>query len=174
MKLTDISNFNQIGDYLPILNAVLFTDLFFMGILYYSPFLKSKNLARWYETYRLSGMLCDITIIMIGFVIARAIYYKIFKKFSPLKFVILLVIIQVIHDLLFAGAFYSIPKGKNKMIDMFKDYGDEHGAGAIVGDSLMMVMAGFLAMALANLNKNINIIILLVLLYFTPYILYTK
>ena len=57
---------------------------------------------------------------------------------------------------------------------MFKDYGDEHGAGAIVGDSLMMVMAGFLAMVLANLNKNINIIILLVLLYFTPYILYTK
>ena len=34
MKLTDISNFNQVGDYLPILNAVLFTALFFMGILY--------------------------------------------------------------------------------------------------------------------------------------------
>ena len=69
----------------------------------------------------LSGMLCDITIIMIGFVIARAIYYKIFKKFSPIKFVILLVLIQVIHDLLFAGAFYSIPK-KNKMIDIIKTW----------------------------------------------------
>jgi len=38
----------------------------------------------------------------------------------------------------------------------------------------MMVMAGFLAMLLGNLNKNTNIIILLVLLYFTPYILYTN
>ena len=115
-----------------------------MGVLYYTPLLKSKNLARWYETYRLSGMLCDVTIIMIGFVIARAIYYKIFREFTPWKFIVLLVVIQVIHDLLFAGAFYSIPKGVNKMIDMFKDYGNEHGAGAIVGDSLMMVMAGFL------------------------------
>ena len=174
MKLADISRFDKISDYLPILNAVLFTDLFFMGVLYYTPLLKSKNLARWYETYRLSGMLCDVTIIMIGFVIARAIYYKIFKEFTPWKFIVLLVVIQVIHDLLFAGAFYSIPKGVNKMIDMFKDYGNEHGAGAIVGDSLMMVMAGFLAMTLSNLGKNANIIILLVLLYFTPYILYTK
>ena len=174
MKLADISRFDKISDYLPILNAVLFTDLFFMGVLYYTPLLKSKNLARWYETYRLSGMLCDVTIIMIGFVIARAIYYKIFREFTPWKFIVLLVVIQVIHDLLFAGAFYSIPKGVNKMIDMFKDYGNEHGAGAIVGDSLMMVMAGFLAMTLSNLGKNANIIILLVLLYFTPYILYTK
>jgi hypothetical protein len=174
MKLADISRFDKISDYLPILNAVLFTDLFFMGVLYYTPLLKSKNLARWYETYRLSGMLCDVTIIMIGFVIARAIYYKIFKEFTPWKFIVLLVVIQVIHDLLFAGAFYSIPKGVNKMIDMFKDYGNEHGAGAIVGDSLMMVMAGFLAMTLSNWGKNTNIIILLVLLYFTPYILYTK
>ena len=174
MKLADISRFDKISDYLPILNAVLFTDLFFMGVLYYTPLLKSKNLARWYETYRLSGMLCDVTIIMIGFIIARAIYYKIFKEFTPWKFIVLLVVIQVIHDLLFAGAFYSIPKGVNKMIDMFKDYGNEHGAGAIVGDSLMMVMAGFLAMTLSNLGKNANIIILLVLLYFTPYILYTK
>jgi hypothetical protein len=174
MKLANISRFDKISDYLPILNAVLFTDLFFMGVLYYTPLLKSKNLARWYETYRLSGMLCDVTIIMIGFVIARAIYYKIFKEFTPWKFIVLLVVIQVIHDLLFAGAFYSIPKGVNKMVDMFKDYGNEHGAGAIVGDSLMMVMAGFLAMTLSNLGKNANIIILLVLLYFTPYILYTK
>ena len=60
------------------------------------------------------------------------------------------------------------------MIDMFKDHGDEHGGGAILGDSLMMVMAGFLAMVLVNLGQNFNIIILLVLLYFTPYILYTK
>jgi hypothetical protein len=174
MKLADISRFDKISDYLPILNAVLFTDLFFMGVLYYTPLLKSKNLARWYETYRLSGMLCDVTIIMIGFVIARAIYYKIFKEFTPWKFIVLLVVIQVIHDLLFAGAFYTIPKGVNKMIDMFKDYGNEHGAGAIVGDSLMMVMAGFLAMTLSNWGKNANIIVLLVLLYFTPYILYTK
>lgn len=174
MKLADISNFNKISDYLPILNAVLFTDLFFMGVLYYTPLLKSKNLAKWYETYRLSGMLCDITIIMIGFVIARAVYYKIYKEFSAWKFIILLLVIQVAHDLLFAGAFYTIPKGANKMIDMFKEYGNEHGAGAILGDSLMMIMAGFLAMTLVNLGQNANIIILLVLLYLTPYILYTN
>ena len=44
MKLADISRFDKISDYLPILNAVLFTDLFFMGVLYYTPLLKSKNL----------------------------------------------------------------------------------------------------------------------------------
>ena len=32
MKLADISRFDKISDYLPILNAVLFTDLFFLWV----------------------------------------------------------------------------------------------------------------------------------------------
>ena len=113
MKLADISNFNKVSDYLPILNAVLFTDLFFMGIFYYTPLLKSKNLARWYETYRLSGMLCDITIIMIGFVIARAIYKNIPRVFS-LEVHCSSIVIQVIHDLLFAGAFFIVLRARTR------------------------------------------------------------
>ena len=170
----DISNFNKVSDYLPLFNSVLITDIFFMFMLYYPKIIKSKQLERWYETYRLSGVLADVTIIIIGFIITRFLYYKIFKSYSWWKFLILLLIVQIIHDLLFAGFFTLLPKGVNKMLDMFKDYAGELGLNAIIGDSFMMITAFFLFIWLKNKNLNSNIIVLIFTLYITPYILYTN
>ena len=170
----DISRFENINDYLPLLNAIILTDLTFMFILYYTNLINSNYLKKWYQDYRLSGMLADVTIILIGFIITRFLYYKIFKKYSIIKFLILLLIVQIVHDLIFAGLFYSIPYGINKMLDLFKEYGNEVKFGAIFGDSLMMIMSFFIALFLLNFNKNQNIIILILLLYITPYILYAK
>lgn len=170
----NISNFNNVNDYLPLLNAIILTDITFLFILYYTNLINSNYLKKWYETYRLSGILADVTIIFIGFIIARFLYFKIFKTYSILKFVILLLIIQIIHDLLFALFFNSVPRGINKMIDLFKDYGKEVKFGAILGDSLMMIMSFVLVLLFLNINMNWNIILLVFLLYITPYILYTN
>jgi len=170
----DISNFSKISDYLPLLNAVLITDVFFMSMLYYTNLINSKQLERWYETYRLSGVLADVTIIIIGFIITRYLYNKLFKTYSWWKFLILLLVVQIAHDLLFAGFFTILPKGINKMIDMFKDYGSELGYKAIFGDSLMMITAFVLFTILINKNINTNIIVLVSILYILPYILYTN
>jgi hypothetical protein len=60
------------------------------------------------------------------------------------------------------------------MIDLFKDYANQVNAGAIMGDSFMMVITVIFSAFFANLNTNHNIIIGVFLIYTLPYILHIK
>lgn len=172
--LADISNFNKLSDYLPILNGSLFADLLVLLIVYYTPYFNSKYLMRWYENYRLSAVIADVLILVIGIIIARYLYKYFFDTFSVIKFTGLVVIIQIIHDVLFYLFFNSLPQGKNNMMDLFKDYAKEVSGGAIAGDSFMIIIATLASMYFANTNTNTNIISLIVMVYLVPYILYTR
>ena len=76
--MKDISNFNNIDDYLPILNASIISDLIIIGAIYYGGEFRSKFLMEWYEKYRLSAVIADVLILVIGLVLAR--------KFLPIPF----------------------------------------------------------------------------------------
>ena len=167
----NIANFNNVNDYLPLFNAVLITDLFVILLLNTSV-IKSKVLVNWYAQYNLSAVIADVLIILIGLIITRAIYYYIFDEFSIVKFIIIAVIVQVIHDILFYILFKNTPRGVNKMLDTFKDYANEVSYKAILSDSGMMIMASLIASYLANKNTNTNIIVLISSLYVLPYLLY--
>ena len=170
----DISNFSNINDYLPILNGAVLSDIIIIFILYYTPFFNSKYLMKWYETYRLSGIIADVFIIIIGFVITRYIYSRLNLEWNPLKFLLLYLIVQITHDFLFYLFFNSVPRGLNRMLDLFKDYAIEVSYKAILGDSFMIIIAVIAAMIFANFSLNTNIIILVVLIYLIPFVLYTK
>jgi hypothetical protein len=167
----NIADFNNINDYLPLFNAVLITDLFVIFLLNTTT-IKSQVLRQWYSKYNLSAVIADVLIILIGLIITRAIYYYVFDSFSIVKFVILAVIIQIIHDILFYVFFSNIPRGVNKMIDTFKDYANEVSYKAILADSGMMIMSCVIASYLASKNTNTNIIVLISSLYLLPYLLY--
>uniref|UniRef100_A0A6C0E2F4 Uncharacterized protein n=1 Tax=viral metagenome TaxID=1070528 RepID=A0A6C0E2F4_9ZZZZ len=169
--LKNIGNFNNTNDYLPLFNAVLITDLFVILLLRTSV-IKSQVLNKWYSQYNLSAVIADVLIILIGLIIARAIYYYIFDKFSLFKFMVIAVIVQIIHDILFYVLFTSTPRGVNKMLDTFKDYANETSYKAILADSGMMIMSCLLASYLVNRNTNTNIIVLISSLYLLPYLLY--
>ena len=169
--LKNIADFNNINDYLPLFNAVLITDLFVIFLLN-TRVIKSQVLKKWYSQFNLSAVIADVLIILIGLIITRAIYYYIFKSFSIIKFIILAVIIQITHDILFYGLFSSLPRGFNKMIDIFKDYGNEVSYKAILADSGMMIMSCLVAYYLVNKSTNTNIIVLISFLYLLPYLLY--
>jgi hypothetical protein len=162
---------NNIKDYLPLLNAVLITDLIGI-ILSNAGIIKSKVLKEWYNKYTLSAVIADVTVIMIGLLIANKIYYYIFKEFTILKFIIIAIIIQIIHDISFYLLITAIPRGKNKMIDTFKNYANEISYFAIIGDSTMIISASLICYYLINLDTKTNIILLIVLLYIMPYLLY--
>ena len=168
----DISKFNKISDYLPILNGSILADIIIILGLYYTKLYPSKYLKKWYENYRLSAVVADVLILVIGKIIVRSIYDKIFKEFSILKFIFLILIIQIIHDILFYFLFTTIPRGYNKMLDLFKDYAKEVSYGAIIGDSSMIIMSTLLSSIFANLNINQNIILNIFLVYLIPYIIY--
>ena len=167
----NIANFNNVNDYLPLFNAVLITDLFVI-LLLNARVLKSNVLKKWYSQYNLSAVIADVLIILIGLIITRYIYYYIFDTFSLLKFIILAVLVQITHDVLFYIFFSNIPRGVNKMLDTFKDYANEVSYKAILSDSGMMIMYCIIASYLANKNTNTNIIVLISFLYLLPYLLY--
>jgi len=167
----NLADFSNINDYLPLFNAVLITDLFVILLLNIRV-IKSQVLKKWYLQYNLSAVIADVLIILIGLIITRAIYYYIFDSFSIVKFIILAVIVQIIHDILFYVFFSSIPRGVNKMIDTFKDYASEVSYKAIFADSGMMIMSCLIAYYLVNKNANTNIIVLILFLYLLPYLLY--
>ena len=169
--LKNIGDFNKVSDYLPLFNAVLITDLFVIFLLNITV-IKSKVLRQWYSQYNLSAVIADVLIILIGLIITRAIYYYVFDSFSLLKFIILAVIVQVTHDILFYIFFSNIPRGVNKMIDTFKDYANDVSYKAILADSGMMIMACLIASYLVNKNTNTNIIVFISFLYLLPYLLY--
>ena len=164
---------NNIKDYLPLLNAVLITDLIGI-ILLNTGIINSRSLKEWYNKYTLSAVIADVLIIMIGLIIANKIYYYIFKEFSIIKFIIIALIVQIIHDILFYILITIIPKGKNQMIDTFKDYAKEISFYAIIADSTMIISACLICYYLINLDTNANIIILILSLYIMPYLLYNN
>lgn len=167
----NIANFSNTSDYLPLLNGVIITDLFVI-LLSNMKVINSKVLIKWYSQYNLSAVIADVLIILIGLIIVRYVYYYIFDKFSIVKFVLLAVVVQIIHDILFYFLFKSVPRGKNRMLDTFKDYAGEVSYKAILADSGMMVMAALIASYLAGETLNKNIIILIFIIYLLPYFLY--
>ena len=168
---TNIANFSNTKDYLPLINGVLITDLFVILCLNIK-YINSVVLKKWYGDYNLSAVIADVLIILIGLIIVRAIYYYIFDTFSIVNFVILAVIVQVIHDVLFYLFFKNVPRGMNRMLDTFKDYANEMSYKAILADSSMMILASLIASYLAGKSLNINIITLILFLYLLPYFLY--
>jgi uncharacterized protein YacL len=169
----DISNFNNIPDYLSILNGSLLAELIIIIVSFY--FLSSNKLKLWYSKYKLSAVIADTFILVIGVIIARLIYKPIFGEFNIIKFIILVLIIQIIHDILFFKLIIEpLPRGTNHMIDLFKDYADEVKGGAILGDSIMIVIAVLFSSIFAKSNININIVLLIIFIYLTPYIINAK
>ena len=168
-----ISDFGNTSDYLSILNGVLITDLLVIFLLIFGA-IKSKVLVEWYRKYNLSAVIADVLIIFIGIIIARFAYPYVFgDKFSLIKFIGLAVAIQIVHDILFYYMFKLVPRGKNMMLDTFKDYANEVGFKAVLSDSLMIITACLLSSYFVSLNLNTNIIILILSLYILPYAIYS-
>jgi hypothetical protein len=167
-----ISDFNNTADYLSILNGALITDLCVIFLLIFG-FIKSKVLIEWYRKYNLSAVIADVLIIVIGIIMARFAYPYVFgENFSLIKFIGLAVVIQILHDILFYYMFKLVPRGKNMMLDTFKDYANEVGFKAVLSDSLMIISTCLLSSYFVSLNLNTNIIILILSVYILPYAVY--
>jgi len=143
----------------------------------YYPNFFGSNLNIWYDRFGLSAVLADVLIIALGFAIARYVYTFFFKSsigWSPLYFTILLVLVQVIHDIFFyLFVIVPIPRGVNEMMDVLKDY-SKAGAKIIVGDAGLMIGSAFVAMVLKSLPSNVSAELGLLTVYTLPYALYTN
>ena len=169
-----LHNFYNTNSYLPILNGSILADLVILFIVYYTPYFDSFFLKKWYEAYRLSAVIADVLILVIGFILTRAVFTYFNWTWNIYLFLGIILLIQIIHDILFALFFLTVPKGVNKMLDLFKSYSKEAGINAILGDSFMIVITVIFAYLFSMFSFNSNIISLIVLCYLIPYIIYTK
>jgi hypothetical protein len=168
----DISNFRKTVDYLPLINGAITTDLIVILRVILGQ-IRSKTLHEWYKKYGLAGVLADVLSITIGVIIVQLIYPLIFSNFNIFIFATLAVIVQVIHDLLFAYFFNWVPRGQSEILDTFKDYAKELGPVILLADAAMMVSTVFITSLLSSFNEKINTIILIINLYLVPYFLYS-
>jgi len=172
ITLGNLSNYNNLNDYLPIMTSALIVDLAVVLMAVLNK-IKTKSLHEWYKNFGLSSILADVLSIVIGIIIARFLYPFIFKEYSLIKFLFLTVVIQLTHDLLFAKLFNSIPRGNSSMLDVFKDYASELGFKILFVDATMMISTILLGSYLSKFNHNNIIVLLIVMLYITPYLLYS-
>lgn len=152
------------------LSAVIVTDLLFILLNRYDV-LRSECLKKWYTKYELSAIIADVAIIFFVMTFTRA-YVAPGKTGLSLLLVILAV--QVVHDVMFYFIFKSIPRGKSETMDFFKAYADEIGVKAIIGDSMMMGSAFVLSLFFSKYMTSTvaRVLMLTAAIYAAPYVLY--
>jgi hypothetical protein len=113
---------------------------------------------------------------IIGIALTQLVTTAMGGPWSLFRFCAVAVVIQLVHDLVFAGIVVpAVPLGHNSIMDLMRSYATMPGAGGIlVVDAIYMVLTAIIASALATLEPSVSWFTLLVTLYATMYILYTK
>jgi hypothetical protein len=173
-NLKPTTNFANKFEYIPIITANIYADLFIIFLTFSKIYFNSPSLEGWYKKYRLSAMIADILIGVLYILLGRYLVYKMGWKIGLTAFAGLCVAIQIFFDFLFFILFSLIPKGSNNMLDYFKGYSKEVGANALIGDSVLVIFAVVLSAILNSKGFDINIIFLILSIYLTPYFIYMK
>jgi len=167
-------NYNNKFEYIPIITANIYADLFIIFVTFTKIYVKIKSLEGWYKKYRLSAMIADILIGVLYILLGRYLVYKSGLKIGLTAFAFLCVAIQIFFDFLFYIFFTIIPEGSNDMLDYFKGYSKEVGASALLGDSFLVIMAVIISALLNQTSYDTNIIFLIISIYLAPYFIYMK
>ena len=167
-------NYNNKFEYIPIITANIYADLFIIFVTFAKIYINIKSLRDWYKKYRLSAMIADILIGVLYILLGRYLVYNSGLQVGLTAFAGICVFIQVIFDLLFYLFFTIVPKGSNDMLDFFKGYSKEVGAGALLGDSVLVIMAVTISALLNQSSYDTNIVFLIMSIYLTPYFIYMK
>ena len=173
-NLKPTTDYNNKFEYIPILTANIYADLFIIFVAFSKIYFNIKSLEGWYKKYRLSAMIADILIGVLYMLLGRYVVYKSGLEIGLTAFAAICVFIQIVFDFLFYMFFSIIPKGSNNMLDFFKGYSKEAGTGALLGDSFLVLMAVILSAFLNQASYDTNIVLLITSIYLTPYFIYMK
>ena len=167
-------DFGNKFEYLPIITANIYADLFIIFATFSRVYYKILTLEDWYKKYRLSAMIADILIGVLYILLGRYLVYTLKLNVGLTAFALLCVVIQVIFDFLFYLLFTLVPLGTNNMLDFFKGYAKEVGVNALFGDSVLVILAVVISGLLNARSFDTNIVFLILSIYLTPYFIYMK
>jgi len=167
-------NYDNKFEYVPIITANIYADLFIIFVTFAKIYIKIGSLEGWYKKYRLSAMIGDILIGVLYILLGRYLVYNSGLQVGLTAFAAICVFIQIIFDFLFYIFFITVPKGLNDMLDFFKVYSKEIGASALLGDSFLVIMAVIISALLNQSSYDTNIVFLIISIYLVPYFIYMK
>jgi len=174
----DISEYEQLGDWIYIALGVIVVEVILLFLVRYYPNIFGKGINLWYNRFKLSAVIADVLIIMLGFGITRYIYTEFIYPtydWNPLYFTVTATLVQIAHDILFYfGIIRQVPRNHNAMMDTMKDYGEISGVRAIAGDSALVIGSSVVSMLLKGAPPHITAFIGLAAAYTIPYILETR
>jgi hypothetical protein len=178
-ELPKIFEFRDVSHIPYFLAAILLVDVVTIFLTRYFPEkVGGESLNDWYDKFGLEGVIADILIILIGFILAQYIYSTYVAPtygWNPLLFIALLVGIQLVHDVVFYhGVIKQMPAGMNEMMDTYKKYAQENGATILLGDAFMMIGSAALALGLEVMQPFAAVAATVLGAYSLPYILNTK
>lgn len=158
-------------NFLSLLNGALATDLIIISLAL-AGYLNGNALMTWYKKFGLGAVIADVLILVIGFIIAFYIYNYFFKTYNIFYFILLLILLQMTHDIIF-GLLINNYKGNSQFINVFKLYAKEVGYKILIFDALMFISTVLIEKYLSSMSKTFNIITLIVLVYITPYLIFS-
>ena len=158
-------------NFLSLLNAALATDLIVISLALLG-YINGKALTLWYKKFTLGAVIADVLILVIGFIIAYYIYNYFFKTYNIFLFILIVIIVQLIHDSLF-GLIISNYTGNSEILKVFKMYIKEINYKILLVDASMLVSTVLLERLFSSTNQTNNILILIGLVYLTPYLVFS-
>ena len=180
MYFTDITNYNKTGDYLPILNALLFVDIIIM-LLVFRRTITPYIIYKWYLKYKLYAVMVDITTIFIVIITTRYIYSLWTKtnnsygsNYSLGVFLAIAIFSQICFDIFMYLIIQSVPNGSNQMIDIFRKYTKEGSVFIFTLDCSFTLFALFFASLFNSFTLNTNLVILISFLNILSFLVFTN
>lgn len=173
--MKDIRNFTNTRILLAALVAACIVDTLGLFVWRYTAE-PGGPITKWYDQFQSVAYIIDVASIVIGVVLTQMATSFLGGPWNPLAFCMISVAIQMTHDLFFGLIVVPlVPKGKNTIMDLMKEYATMKGAGwVLVVDAIYMVAASLLTMLFAAYPSWIGLLTLLMTIYVTGYILYTQ
>jgi hypothetical protein len=176
-RLEDIGDHTHVEEIFPIGVATLFViniviTLARMGVA------GGKSLNAYFDNFGLEGILTNTSLVVLLFQVARFAYTSFYttggRPWSPLVFVCVLVVVQILHDLMFYyGVVKQLSFGKNEMVDVLKKYSEENSSRALAGHAAFMIAVAIAAMLFKDKSLLFLVTMSVVSLYILPLALAT-
>lgn len=167
--------------FIHFLTATAIIEIIMLVIFKFTKY-SSRSILNWYNNLGWTAILLDVLSIIIGFYISKFIYEYLIdnnylsKKYELLKFLAIVLFVQILHDLLFYFLIIKPTKPKiNKVIDEFKSYAKHYQLQAVLADSLIyLTTTPILYYYIQNQSDSKNIFTTILSFYLMGYLLHQK
>lgn len=143
-----------------------------VGLFVWKQFPRSAAISQWYDKLGVFAYTMDVTSIVLGIFLAQVVTSYVGGPWNPAFFCGIAVLIQQVHDILFAKFVVPVVRN-NDAIDIMKQYiGHKSSRWILFFDALYMVATSLLAMVLYEQKTWVSVILLCFALYVTGYAIF--